>query len=183
MQLRIQTYLRFLLSLVPLAHSFTLGSINRPTCADPPLDNPPKLSDCEHVMIQIQQQMAESGNPLGTASRRTASNLYLPILYWDHLPESTCGIKIDMITGKEDASDEVRLSDIAYAAESVMSACLTPGNIPQLTEGWMRIGRRKYVNITVERLLWEPTNSGRSRVLRLTNETLATGSASSVNFE
>ncbi|KAL8705520.1 MAG: hypothetical protein Q9225_008023 [Loekoesia sp. 1 TL-2023] len=167
MHLAMYSFIPFLPCLLLL----TLSNAS-PTCADPPTENPPKLSDCDHVISHIQRQVAETGNPLYTASRRKASNIYVPIVYWDHLPESTCGVRLDMTTGKEDATDELRLSDIAYAAQFVMHDCLTPGNIAKLTEGWMRAGKNGFVNVTVEKLRWDLKAGERGGVLRLQNGTL-----------
>jgi len=101
--------------------------------------------------------MAETGNPLYTASRRPNANFHLPNTFWDHLTGSTCGVRLDMVEGKGESTDEVRLSDIAYTTLKVVKACLER---ERATEGWMRAGRYGFVNVTVERLHWD--GSGRS---------------------
>ncbi len=156
MQFTLHIYLPLLLSLIPLIHTTA-----PPTCVDPPTQDPPKLSDCEHVIRHIQRMLAETGNPLYTASRRTHSNVHCPILYWDHLPRSTCGVRLDMAEGREDATDDLRLSDVAYAANLIMRDCLTPGRRAVVTEGWMRAGKHDYVNVSVERLRQDVREGGR----------------------
>jgi len=132
-----------------------------PTCADHPAGLLPKLSDCHHVISWIERQIAETGNPLYTAARREHANFHLPNIFWDHLPESTCGVRLDMVEGKGQASDEVRLSDIAFATQKVVTKCLER---ERGFEGWMRAGRWGFVNVTVERLHWDGRGRG---ILRL----------------
>ena len=59
-----------------------------------------------------------------------------------------------MREGKEDMTDHVRLSDIAYAASWVLRECLTPGGRgggKEITEGWMLVGKWGGLNVTVVR--------------------------------
>ncbi|KAL8717430.1 MAG: hypothetical protein Q9181_008329 [Wetmoreana brouardii] len=179
MHLPVSTCLPILLFLLPLNLAVT---IPRATCADPPPENPPKLSDCDHVISYLGRITRETGNPLYTASYREGSNIHLPNVFWDHLPKSTCGVKLDMVVGLEDASDALRLSDIAYAARTITDECLEkPGMLAAALEGralgWMIGGRNGFVNITVGRLHWE-VEPGREgvEVLRLPNGTVAVGS-------
>ena len=150
--------LPLLLCLFPFAHT-----ADHANCADPSTQDPPKLSDCNQVISYIERQMAETGNPRFTASRHETSNIHLPNLFWDHLPASTCAVRLDMVTGREKGRDEIRLSDIAYAAQKIMDECLSPKSAPKATEGWMVAGRYGFVNITVERLHWDIRGSGRWR--------------------
>ena len=148
--------LSLLLYLLPFAHT-----ADHANCADPSTQDPPKLSDCKQVISYIERQIAETGNPLFTTSRRETSNIYLPKLFWDHIPLSTCAVRLDMVTGREKGSDVIRLSDIAYAAQKIMDKCLSPKSAPKPTEGWMIAGRYGFVNITVERLHLRFRGSGR----------------------
>ena len=148
--------LSLLLYLFPFAHT-----ADHANCAHPSTQEPPKLYDCKQVISDIERRMVETGNPLFTASRRGSSNIHLPNLFWDHLPGSSCAVRLDMVTGREKGTDELRLSDIAYTAQKIMDECLSPKPAPRATGGWMIAGRHGFVNITVERLHWDFKGSGR----------------------
>lgn len=65
-----------------------------------------------------------------------------------------------MVDGKGQATDEVRLSEIAFAAQKIVIRCLEREGG---TEGWMTAGRSRFVNITVERLHWDGRGMGTGR--------------------
>lgn len=48
------------------------------------------------------------------------------------MPHSTCAIHLDMVDGRLDASDLIRLEDVFRAAEEVIEECL----VPRLAERW-----------------------------------------------
>lgn len=50
----------------------------------------------------------------------------MPNTWWDHVPHSTCAIHLDMIDGRENAYDELRLDDVLKTAEEVIEECLVP---------------------------------------------------------
>lgn len=129
--------------------------LNQPHCTNDPNEEAPKFSDCIDVISYVERQVSETGNRLFTASRRQGSNIHLPNLFWDHLPGSTCGVRLDMVIGREDSHDELRMSDIAFAGQKVMDACLSPGRQRRTTAGWMTAGKHGFVNITVEKLNWD----------------------------
>ena len=172
---------RFTLSILLCFLPLTLISA-QPTCADPPTEDPPKLIDCIHVISHIQRLVAETGNPLYTASRREGSNIHMPNLFWDHIPDSSCGVRLDMIDTKQEALDYMHLSDVAYAAQKIMEKCISPESAVRTSEGWMTAGRYGLVNVTVERLHWDVTGGGLASGglggLRLPNGTVARGNES-----
>ncbi|KAL8698966.1 MAG: hypothetical protein Q9201_006280 [Fulgogasparrea decipioides] len=187
MHLPVRTYLPILLFLLPSNLAVTAP---RATCAHPPSDNPPKFVDCEHVISYVGRMTKETGNPLYTASYRESSNIHLPNVFWDHLPKSTCGVKLDMVIGLEEASDELRLSEIAYAARTITDQCLEKSStlaaaLEGRTVGWMRAGKNGFVNITVGRLHWDEernlTAGEGAEVLRLPNRTVTVDIGSSVD--
>lgn len=86
----------------------------------------------------------------------------LPNLYWDHIPESTCAVYIDMIDTKFDATDSLRLSDVVEAMLTIANECEAPDSDTQLNEGWDVTGRYKMINVSIERLHWDTKALGRA---------------------
>ena len=124
--------LQVLLSALPITVFVAANYAPKPHCRIPAPRLLPKITDCLHIVRDIRIQNEQVRHRMFTVSRRGGSNLHLPNTWWDHVPHSTCGIHLDMVNDRLDASDILTLEDVFRTAEEVIEECL----VPRLAERW-----------------------------------------------
>lgn len=123
----------------------------QPKCSEPPPKHPPIYSDCEQIIRLIEEKAIYTRDPLLIVSRTRRADIRLPIFYNAAVSGNTCAIGLDMVRGREDAAEVIRLSNVAYAAQSILEECLAPRLLAPATQGWMVTGRYAIVNVTLGR--------------------------------
>lgn len=125
--------------------------VAQPHCIEPTPRNIPRYSDCEAVIRLIEDEVAYTGDPLLTASRRPGTGLHLPKSFDDLIEGNRCAVDLDLFPGTTRNSDTLYLSDVAYAAQQILEECLARRILSPPTEGWYIVGRRRSIRVKLGR--------------------------------